>query len=89
MKRIYILYSDESQIEILAIADSIEEKNKITKEHSSGQWYSYKTDEFNDHVFYADSERKISATFSTELEVIEEQEEKNDWAAVAGQDLRS
>jgi len=62
-KKIYCLYSNENETEFLAMARSVIERKEVTKEYTSGQWFSYSIDEDDSNVFYEDTKRKVNCKF--------------------------
>ena len=62
MKKIYCLYSDKEQTELIALSYSIKDRNEITSQYTSGQWFSYKLEDDN-RTFYDDSEQIVNVKF--------------------------
>ena len=68
MNRIFLLYTDKKQTQLLALAHNVKQRKEITRQYTSGQWFSYETDpDPSSNAFYGDTEELVAARFPKEI----------------------
>lgn len=95
-KKIYCLYSDKNETELLAMAYNLKQRKEITLEYSKGQWFSYECDETDENVFYEDTKKEVRTKFPKvaiprDLKgniIIEKKEDEKYKFDAGGEDLR-
>lgn len=89
MNKVYLLYSDKEKTDLLAVAETEEQRDEITQEYTEGFWYQYDMVSGSETVFTEDTEQAINVIFPETASVKEvEVKEENYWKSVAGSNLR-